>query len=184
MKQGGQVIVHCNRTQGRRTGLRYKYTKSNMELVVSAFRDELQLLRDMVSKLSVVSLPKPPVPPPAPSTTPKSPVPPPPPPPSTTPKPPVPPPVPKTNANWKGRTRTPAVPPKAVPEDFRQQMARYKTYYNKYPNLLKNIPLIEFRKVDRWIPKGANQRPTTGVGNRQFENVLRNAVREYRKENR
>ena len=160
MKQGGQVIVHCNRTQGRRTGLHYKYTKSNMELVVAAFRDELQLLRDMVYKLSVVSLSKPPVPPPAP------------------------PPVPKTNANWKGRTRTPAAPPKAVPEDFRQQMARYKTYYNKYPNLLKNIPLIEFRKVDRWIPKGANRRPTAGVGNRQFENVLRNAVNEYRKQNR
>ena len=196
MKQGGQVIVHCNRTQGRRTGLHYKYTKSNMELVVAAFRDELQLLRDMVYKLSVVSLSKPPVPPPPPPTL-KPPVPPPPPtppptppppPPTPTPKPPVPPPapppVPKTNANWKGRTRTPAAPPKAVPEDFRQQMARYKTYYNKYPNLLKNIPLIEFRKVDRWIPKGANRRPTAGVGNRQFENVLRNAVNEYRKQNR
>jgi hypothetical protein len=63
-------------------------------------------------------------------------------------------------------------------------MARYKTYYNQYPNLLKNIPLIEFRKVDRWIPKGANQRPTAGVGDRPFENVLRNAIREYRKQNR
>jgi len=175
----GQVIVHCNRTQGRRTGrLRYKYTKSNMELVVTAFRDELQLLRDMVSKLSA----GPPPPPPGPPPVPKPPGPPPPPPPA--PKPPAPPPVPKTNANWKGRTRTPAAPPKAVPEDFRQQMARYKTYYNQYPNLLKNIPLIEFRKVDRWIPKGANQRPTMGVGDRPFENVLRNAVRRYQNVNR
>lgn len=182
--RGGQVIVHCNRTQGRRTGrLRYKYTKSNMELVVTAFRDEIQLLRDMVSKLSAGSLSKPPSlpPPPPPPPVPKPPGPPPPPP---VPKPPGPPPVPKTNANWKGRTRTPAAPPKAVPEDFRQQMARYKTYYNQYPNLLKNIPLIEFRKVDRWIPKGANQRPTTGVGNRPFENVLRNAVRRYQNVNR
>lgn len=174
VKRGGQVIVHCNRTQGQRTGRpRYKYTKSNMELVVAAFRDELQLLRDMVSKWSAKQ------PPPAP--TPPAPKPPPAPP---APKPPVPPPVPKTNANWKGRTRTPAAPPKAIPEDFRQQMARYKTYYNQYPNLLKNIPLIEFRKVDRWIPKGANQRPTAGVGDRPFENVLRNAIREYRKQNR
>ena len=177
----GQVIVHCNRTQGRRTGrLRYKYTKSNMELVVTAFRDEIQLLRDMVSKLSAGSLSKPPgLPPPPPPPVPKPPGPPPP-----VPKPPGPPPAPKTNANWKGRTRTPAAPPKAVPEDFRQQMARYKTYYNQYPNMLKNIPLIEFRKVDRLIPKGANLRPTVGVGNRQFENVLRNAVRRYQNVNR
>lgn len=148
----GQVIVHCNHhAQGRR--VRYKYTKSNMELVVTAFREELQLLRDLVSNLSS------PKPPPVPS-------------------------VPKTtNANWTGRTRSPASPPKAIPEDFRQQMARYKTYYNQYPNMLKNIPLIEFRKVDRLLPKGANLRPTVGVGNRRFENVLRNAIQQYRKRN-
>jgi hypothetical protein len=175
--------VHCDRTQGRRNGrLRYKYTKSNMELVVTAFREELQLLRDMISNLSV---PKPPGPPPAPKPPGPPPAPKPPgPPPAPKPPGPPPPPVSKTNANWTGRTRTPAAPPKAVPEDFRQQMARYKTYYNQYPNLLKNIPLIEFRKVDRLIPKGANLRPTVGVGNRQFEQVLRNAVNQYKTVNR
>jgi hypothetical protein len=127
-----------------------------MELVVSAFRDELQLLRDLVNKLS-----PPPVPPKPPTVPP-------------------PPPVPKTNTNWKGRSRAPAAPPKVVPEDFRQQMARYKTYYNKYPNTLKDIPLIEFRKVDRLIPKGANLRPTLGVGNNKFKSVLQNAVNKYK----
>lgn len=168
----GQVIVHCNHhAQGRR--VRYKYTKSNMELVVTAFREELQLLRDLVSNLS-----SPNPPPPVPSAPKPPPVP-------SAPKPPPPPPsVPKTtNANWTGRTRSPASPPKAIPEDFRQQMAIYKTYYNQYPTMLKNIPLIEFRKVDRLIPKGANLRPTVGVGNRQFENVLRNAIQQYRKRN-
>jgi len=152
------LVVQCNRP--KRQKQRYVYTKTNMELVVKAFEKELELLRKMCQQSNPhpsqpqVHVPRPPPP-----------------------RPPPPPPPPPTT-EWKGRTRAPIGPPKINNERPEDQIRRYETYYNKFPSLLKNIPIITMRKVDKFIPKTNNGRPVAPFNNK-FENVLKNAVRKY-----
>jgi len=155
------LVVHCNRKKGNKQ--RYVYTKTNMELVVQAFQKELDLLRKMCNHPPLQSRALPPPPPPPPLNRPRL-MPPPPPPPAT---------------NWKGRSRKPIGPPKIDAEKPEGQIRRYKTYYNKYPSTLNQIPFLQMRKVDKFIPKGANGKPIAPFNNK-FENVLKNAIRKYK----
>jgi len=155
------LVVQCNRP--KRQKQRYVYTKTNMELVVKAFEKELELLRKMCQQFN----------PPQPHVQP------PPPPPRLPPHRPPPPPPPPTT-EWKGRTRAPIGPPKINNEKPEEQIRRYKTYYDKYPSILENIPIITMRKVDKYIPKKNNGRPMAPINSNKFENVLKNAVRKYK----
>jgi hypothetical protein len=148
------IIVHCNKKPKKDTDLH------GIQQLIDALKAELSSIRKLLSNKNV----------PKPNnkklqnagTRNAKPAPPPPPPPSRAPPPPPAPPSGK-NTPWAGRTLKVAEPPKIVKEKAPEQIRRYQEYKDTYPNLLGNWGLQNLRKINKHIPKGANNRPINKV---------------------